>query len=278
MGKGWCLFFLFWPVAAVVSCAAAPLIGWSFPYDNAQAASNLGIRIDNLFYLILAITAAVFIGTQAVLVYALWHGANNRDERAQHTHGNHKLELIWSVIPGAILLFLAIYQMNLWADFRFKNHYPEAAVKAPLAEVTARQFEWRFRYPAIGKKLQPKPQPDDLYTVNELHVPFGKPVLIQLRSEDVQHSFFLPALRIKQDALPGLQIPVWFEANKPGVYDLVCAELCGWGHYKMKAHVIVEPEEEYQAYLKNLTQQQFYDGLGNIAANENGSESEAAEK
>ncbi|WP_417387292.1 cytochrome c oxidase subunit II [Gimesia sp.] len=278
MGKGWCLFFLFWPVAAVVSCAAAPLIGWSFPYDNAQAASNLGIRIDHLFYLILAVITAVFIGTQAVLVYALWKSANNRDDRALYTHGNHKLELIWSIIPGAILLFLALYQMNLWADFRFKNHYPEAAVKDPLAEVTARQFEWRFRYPAIGKKLQPKPQPDDLYTVNELHVPFGKPVLIQLRSDDVQHSFFLPALRIKQDALPGLQIPVWFEANKPGVYDLVCAELCGWGHYKMKAHVIVEPEEEFQAYMKNLTQQQSYDGLGKIAANENGSESEAAEK
>ena len=278
MGKGWCLFFLFWPVAAVVSCAMAPMVGWSFPYDNAQAASNLGIRIDGLFYLILFVTAVVFVGTQAVLVYALWRGSNNRDERATCTHGNHKLELIWSIIPGVILLFLALYQMNLWADFRIKKYFPEAAVKAPIAEVTARQFEWRFRYPAIGKKLQPKPQSDDLYSVNELHVPFGKPVMIQLRSEDVQHSFFLPALRIKQDALPGLQIPVWFEANKEGVYDLVCAELCGWGHYKMKAHVIVESEADYQNYLKNLTQQQFYDGLGKIAANENDSESEATEK
>jgi cytochrome c oxidase subunit 2 len=256
----------------------APMVGWSFPYDNAQAASNLGIRIDGLFYLILFVTAVVFVGTQAVLVYALWRGSSNRDERATYTHGNHKLELIWSIIPGVILLFLALYQMNLWADFRIKKYFPEAAVKAPIAEVTARQFEWRFRYPAIGKKLQPKPQSDDLYSVNELHVPFGKPVMIQLRSEDVQHSFFLPALRIKQDALPGLQIPVWFEANKEGVYDLVCAELCGWGHYKMKAHVIVESEADYQNYLKNLTQQQFYDGLGKIAANENDSESEATEK
>lgn len=278
MGKGWCLFFLFWPIAAVVACAMAPMVGWSFPYDNAQAASNLGMRIDGLFYLILIVTAIVFVGTQAALVYALWRGANNRDERAVNIHGNHKLELIWSIIPGAILLFLALFQMNIWADFRIKKFYPEAAVKAPIAEVTARQFEWRFRYPAIGKKLQPKPQPDDLYTVNELHVPFGKPVMIQLRSDDVQHSFFLPALRIKQDALPGLQIPVWFEANKIGVYDLVCAELCGWGHYKMKAHVIVESEEDYQNYLKNLTRQQFYDGLGKIAANENDSESEATEK
>ena len=278
MGKGWCLFFLFWPVAAVVSCAMAPLVGWSFPYDNAQAASNLGMRIDGLFYLILIITAIVFVGTQAVLVYALWRGANNRDQRASHTHGNHKLELIWSIIPGIILLFLAIYQMSIWADFRIKKYFPEVAVKAPIAEITARQFEWRFRYPAIGKKLQQKPQSDDLYSVNELHVPFGKPVMIQLRSDDVQHSFFMPALRIKQDALPGLQIPVWFEANKPGTYDLVCAELCGWGHYKMKAHVIVEPEDEYQTYLKNLTQKQFYDGLGKVAVTEIGSESEATEK
>ena len=78
--------------------------------------------------------------------------------------------------------------------------------------------------------------------------------------------------------MPGLQIPVWFEANKPGVYDLVCAELCGWGHYKMKAHVIVESETEYQKYLKNLTQQQFYDGLGKIASKETSVESEATEK
>ncbi|WP_298865912.1 cytochrome c oxidase subunit II [uncultured Gimesia sp.] len=278
MGKGWCLFFLFWPVAAVASCAMAPFVNWSFPYDNAQAASNLGIRIDGLFYLILIITAIVFIGTQAVLVYALWRSVNNREKRAMHIHGNHKLELIWSIIPGVILLFLSIYQMNIWADFRIKKYFPEAAVKAPLAEVTARQFEWRFRYPAIGKKLQQKPQSDDLYSVNELHVPFGKPVLIQLRSEDVQHSFFLPALRVKQDALPGLQIPVWFEANKTGIYDLVCAELCGWGHYKMKAHVIVESDGEYQKYLKDLTQKQSYDGLGKIASKDSSRESEAAEK
>lgn len=278
MGKGWCLFFLFWPVAAVASCAMAPFVNWSFPYDNAQAASNLGIRIDGLFYLILVITAIVFVGTQAVLVYALWRGANNRDKRAMQIHGNHKLELIWSIIPGLILLFLSIYQMNLWADFRIQKYFPQAAVKAPLAEVTARQFEWRFRYPAIGKKLQQKPQSDDLHSVNELHVPFGKPVLIQLRSDDVQHSFFLPALRVKQDALPGLQIPVWFEANKPGTYDLVCAELCGWGHYKMKAHVIVESESDYQKYLKDLTQEQFYDGLGKVASKEATAGSEASEK
>src|SRR4029077_6351686 len=153
--------------------------------------------------------------------------------------------------PAGILLFIALYQMDVWAQFRVKTLFDQNALANPVAEVSARQFEWRIRYPAPGKVLQDTPQPDDLYTVNDLHVPTGKPVVIRLRSEDVLHAFYLPHLRVKQDAVPGLVIPVWFQCDKSGTFDLVCAELCGWGHYKMRGQLSAQLERDFKKYLKD---------------------------
>ena len=262
MHKFWCGFFIFWPIAAIIYSAVSPQFNWWFP---GASVTELGQRIDNLFYLILIIVTAVFIGTQVALGYVLWRASHSKDERAWFTHGSHNLEVIWSVVPSVILLFLALYQMDVWALYRVQSFFPKEAREAPVAEVTARQFEWRIRYPGLDehgvpKKLHLKPQPDDLYTVNDLHVPIGRPVMINLRSDDVQHSFFLPHLRIKQDAVPGQIIPIWFKPERPGNFDLACAELCGWGHYKMRAQLIVEREVEFQAYLQKLRADQNYDG------------------
>lgn len=262
MRKFWCAFFIFWPIAAVIYSAVSPQFNWWFP---GPSVTELGQRIDNLFYLILIIVTAVFIGTQTALGYVLWRASHSKDERAWFTHGSHSLEVIWSVVPSVILLFLALYQMDVWALFRVQSFFPKEALNAPIAEVTARQFEWRIRYPGLDehgnpKKLHLKPQPDDLYSVNDLHVPIGRPVMINLRSEDVQHSFFLPHLRVKQDAVPGQIIPIWFKPEKQGTFDLTCAELCGWGHYKMRAQLVAEREVEFQAYLKQLRADQNYDG------------------
>ena len=109
--------------------------------------------------------------------------------------------------------------------------------------------------------LMPDPQPTDLYAVNDLHLPSGKDVMINLRTQDVQHASFLPELRIKQDAVPGLVIPVWFHADKSAEYTLLCAELCGWGHYKMKARFVASPEEDFIKYLEDLRKKQDYDGV-----------------
>ena len=256
----WFLFFLIWPVLALIVSAFTPRWNWGFPGDGVSD-SPIGAEIDHLFYLILIICVIVFIGTQIALLYAIWTASGRpKEKRAWHSHGNHKLELIWTIIPGAILLFIAFYQMRVWAEFRIDSASPEKAQTNIVAEVSARQFEWRIRYPEPGKKLEKKPQPGDMYSVNELHIPAGTPVRIYLRSLDVQHSFFLPTLRVKQDAVPGLVIPVWFEAKKPGEYPLVCAELCGWGHYKMGAKLIAHPPEEYEQYMKKLHQEQYEDG------------------
>jgi cytochrome c oxidase subunit 2 len=260
VNRFWFLFFMVAGVAAVGSFAAAPAMDWWFPRPG-PSFSPLGRQIDDLFYLILVITGVTFIGVMCVLGYILWTFGAGKHQRGTFTHGSHTLEVVWSIVPAGILLFIALYQLDVWARYRVKSLFDQDALKNPVAEVTARQFEGRIRYPAPGKVLQDTPQPDDLYTVNDLHVPAGKPVVIKLRSEDVLHSFYLPHLRVKQDAVPGLIIPVWFQCDKVGEHELVCAELCGWGHYKMRGQLSAQRDEDFKKYLQNLSQSQFDDGV-----------------
>ncbi len=279
MKKFWCFFFIFWPILAVAACMYAPEANWWFPKDATGydgAFSPIGERIDNLFYLILIITTVVFIGTQIGLGYVLFRGASGRDENnAWYSHGSHNLEVIWTIVPSGVLLFISLYQMDTWADYRVKSTYPEKAVIAPIAEVTARQFEWRIRYPDPGRHFKndaevkdwlENPKADDLYTVNDLHVISNEPTVIHLRSADVQHAFFAPRLRVKQDAVPGLVIPIFFEVTKAGEYELLCAELCGWGHYKMGARIQAQTREDFLAYLNKLKAEQNEDGVTKASA------------
>ena len=98
---------------------------------------------------------------------------------------------------------------------------------------------------------------DNFYTVNDLHVPLNEEVVLQIESQDVLHSFFLPHLRVKQDVVPGMRQFVWFQANRAGVYDIVCAELCGWGHYKMRGQLTVESRRDFDEWLsREFTEQE----------------------
>ncbi len=259
MKKFWALFFIFWPIVALYVCFVAPSRGWWFP---SEPMSTLGHQIDGLFYLILFIVTLTFIGTQIAMGYVLWKGATKTPgAKAMFSHGSHKLEIIWTIVPSFILVFISLTQLEVLANIRVISNFPEEARNAPIAEVTARQFEWRIRYPKPGTTLATEPQPGDLYFVNELHVPTNQLVMINLRTQDVQHAFFSPQLRVKQDAVPGLVIPVWFEVEKAGTYDLVCAELCGWGHYKMKARIVAESTREVQQYIADLENAQNEDGV-----------------
>ena len=264
MGRFWSLFFGLHALVGLGLCFAAPSLGWWFPVAPQAPAgeplSPIGQQIDGLFFLILWIVAIVYVGTHIVLSVALWKYPSRPDRKAWYSHGNHKVELVWCIIPGIILLYISFVQIDVWAKFRMKGTVAKEVLENPIAEVTARQFEWRIRYSAPGKKLQSKPQPDDIYAVNDLRVPTGRMVAIRLVSEDVLHSFFVPLLRIKQDAVPGMAIPVWFEALKEGEYDLVCAELCGWGHYKMRGRVTAHSPADFEAHLKTLSAKQSADG------------------
>lgn len=241
MGKFWSLVFLTVPILGVLTFALAPAYNHWLPVDI----STHGHMIDHLFNFILILTGVVFIITELVLFWFMWRydGQTSR-EPTKFMHGSHTLEVVWTILPASTLLFIAIYQMNAWADTKMRK--PQIA---PTVEVTGRQFEWRLRYPGNDGQIG---TPDDVFAVNELHVPVDEEILIDLKSQDVLHSFFLPNLRVKQDAVPGMKQPVWFRAKSEGAYDLVCAELCGWGHYKMKGRLVVESRRNYDAWLAQL--------------------------
>jgi cytochrome c oxidase subunit 2 len=213
--------------------------------------NEYGDIIDTLFYFILVLTGVIFVGTGLVLFYFLWKygSAVNPEPKSKFTHGSHTLEVVWSILPAATLLFIAIYQMDAWADAKMRR--PRIVVdgqsqpKPPIAEITGRQFEWRIRYAGPDGELG---TPDDLFTVNELHLPVQEDIVLEIKTEDVLHSFFLPNMRLKQDVVPGMKQFVWFKPIRTGQYDIVCAELCGWGHYKMRGRLVIETREQFESW------------------------------
>jgi cytochrome c oxidase subunit 2 len=261
----WSILFALAALATVAAFVYAPFSpDWWLPNINPSepyhAVSKYGREIDSLFLIILVITGVVFIATQVVMVYAAYKFADEKDaqgrpvRKADYFHGSQRLEVIWTIVPAAILVFIALYQMGTWAEIKFRSMAPKVP---PLAEITARQFQWVMRYSGPDGRLNTR---DDLVVVNDLHFVKNKQALIYLKSSDVLHSFFLPHLRIKQDAVPGLTIPVWFDADTAstsGDYELVCAELCGWGHYKMRGRVTVhETESDFQQWLDDKLAEQ----------------------
>ncbi len=267
MGRFWSFLFLLVPILGVMMfvCAAGDV--WPFSDGGwfggnhwlPQNINEHGRVIDNLFMFILYLTGIIFIGTGIALFWFLWkYDAAKNPEPAKFTHGSHTLEIVWSILPAATLLFIAIYQMNAWADHKMRRPTETVAgqeqPKPPLAKVTGRQFEWRIEYAGEDRVIG---TPDDLHTVNELHVPLNEEVVLQIESMDVLHSFFLPQMRIKQDVVPGMTQYAWFQPNREGTYDIVCAELCGWGHYKMRGQIVVEPREKFeQWYAKQMEEQE----------------------
>ena len=208
--------------------------------------STYGQEIDSLFYLIYYITAATFILVTVLMIVFLVKYREQPGRRAIYTHGNTTLEIIWTIIPAAILIVLSFMSVSTWA--KVKRSVPPTDFEI---QVTAKQFNWEVVYPAADAKFG---TPDDVSFDNDLHVPVNKVVRIHLSSRDVIHSFFLPNLRLKQDAVPGRTILVWFEATKPGKYELPCAELCGFGHSGMKGWLYVHTPEEYAKWAaENLT-------------------------
>ena len=208
---------------------------WWFP----ENASSYGQEIDNLFLLILYITGIVFVLTEAALLIFLFKYRRRDGVKASYIEGNTKAEIIWTTIPAVICVFLGVFSKPLWSKIKDPAQIPADAV---VYDVTAKQFEWRFRYPGPDGRLD---SDDDFEKRNELHVIVNKNYEVRLHSEDVIHSFFIPVFRIKQDAVPGLVIRAWFHPIRTGEFEIACAELCGLGHYRMRARVFVHTAEEF---------------------------------
>lgn len=237
------LLLLAVPVFGVWTWVKAPEWGYWFP----ENVSSYGGSIDGLFMLILWMVTVTFIGTEVLLVWFVWRYSKKDSTRAVYTHGNHTLELVWSAIPAVLLIIVAISQMKAWTTV--KIDFPEDGpytVEKPMMEVYASQFDWRVRYPDATGNFTGT---DVIEVPYDITVPVNTKVVFHLKSRDVLHSFFVPKFRLKQDAVPGMVIPVWFEAEKVGSYDLICAELCGWGHYKMAGKIHVLAQDEYERWL-----------------------------
>ena len=164
--------------------------------------------------------------------------------KAFYTHGSTRAEVIWTAIPAVTMVALGLVSNHYWVLIKDRKSVPPNAYRIG---VHAKQFEWQITYPGADGKLGTS---DDFTVRNQLHVPVNQPVAVELTSEDVIHSFFVPQFRLKQDAVPGMHIIAWFQATKPGEYELGCAELCGMGHYKMRSRVFVHTPEEFAAWMK----------------------------
>ncbi|HET9915790.1 MAG TPA: cytochrome c oxidase subunit II [Candidatus Binatia bacterium] len=202
--------------------------------------STYGHEIDSLFYLIYYITAATFVLVTVLMIWFLIKYRAQPGRRAVYNHGNTTLEIIWTTIPAAILIVLSFMSVSTWA--KVKRNIPASDFEL---QVTAKQFNWEVVYPGADGKFGSE---DDVKFDNDVHVPVNKVVRIHLTASDVIHSFFIPNLRFKQDAVPGRTILTWFEATKPGRYELPCAELCGFGHSGMKGWLNVYTPEDYQKW------------------------------
>ncbi len=204
--------------------------------------STFGGEVDFLFYLIYYITGAVFILVTVTLLAFLVQYRRREGRRAVYSHGNTTLEIIWTIIPAIILLVLSLMSQSSWA--RIKGHIPPGDVEV---HVTSKQFNWEMLYPGPDGKFGTG---DDLTLENELHVQVGKVVRVHLKSKDVIHSFYVPNLRLRQDTVPGREILAWFQATKPGKYEIPCSQLCGFGHSGMKGYLYVHTPEEYDKWVK----------------------------
>lgn len=209
--------------------------------------STFGSEVDLLFFVVLAVTGVAFLLVEGVLVAFLIRYRHREGRQAAYIHGNRRVEVLWTVVPGLMLFGLAIFQYGTWT--RIKIDLPDEA-NAVVLEVEGKQFEWLATYP--GPDGQLGTDDDIIAPPNVIHVPVNQPVIIRLTAREVLHSFFVPVLRLKQDAVPGMTIPVWFEATQTGTYEVACAELCGLGHYRMRAFLTVESEADFQAWLEEI--------------------------
>lgn len=233
---------------------------WWFP----PSITPVGNQIDQQFFLTFILTGIVFVLAQVALAWLIFR-YRDHGQKAKFVRGNHALEVIWTTITLVIFVGLGIMAARAWGEVHFGGPAPGALE----VEVTGVQFQWNFRYPGPDGKfgrinvkdidasvgnplgLDPNDPEAKLNPVSpDLYLPVNRPVELLLRSQDVIHSFFVRELRIKQDAVPGLVIPIHFKIDKTGDYEITCNQLCGLGHYHMHAMLHVLSQADFEQWEK----------------------------
>jgi cytochrome c oxidase subunit 2 len=225
------------------------------------AASAHAAELDFVMGLVHGLMLVLFVGWSAFFLYTLVRFRRARQPRADYA-GLRRQYATWVEVGvgvfEAILLF--VFSIPFWAARVAAPPPPEAVV----VRVVAEQFAWNVHYPGpdgrfgrtdprlvspanpVGLDRTSPDGADDVVVVNELTLPVGRPVVVQLTSKDVVHSFGLPNFRVKQDVIPGLLTTAWFTPTRTGRYDIACSQLCGLGHYRMRGTVVVVPEAEFE--------------------------------
>lgn len=206
--------------------------------------SSYGGQIDQLTWTITIITLACLILAEGFLFYAAFRFRRSRQKRAEHITGQGWAQLRWVMIPVLVVVALDFYIdiQNTAAWVTIKQTLPAQSLQIGI---TGEQFLWSFRYPGPDARLG---TPDDV-PASELHIPVNTDVTFELTARDVLHSLWIPAMRLKQDALPGRVQKGWLRGTESGTYDIACAEICGDGHSRMAARLVVEPQESFGAWL-----------------------------
>jgi cytochrome c oxidase subunit 2 len=225
------------------------------------------IAIDHALAITLAVTGLVFIVTNLLLAWFGYAYQDGPGAKAAYWHDSPRLEMTWTLVTAGILAIFLFNALSLWA----KVTAPPPA-DAVLIEVTGQQFAWNVRYPGkdgvlgktdhlqasqdnpIGLVKDDPAAKDDLLLLNQIYLPKDRPVRVQVRSMDVIHSFFLPNFRVKQDAMPGMTIDIWFTPTELGDFEIACAEHCGLGHYRMRGAVHVVPAADLEKTVAEAAQ------------------------
>jgi cytochrome c oxidase subunit 2 len=235
---------------------------WMPPLKGDRGAIDEGIGVS------LAVTGVVFVLTNLLLAWVSYRYQDRAGAVAAYFHDHAGLEWSWTAVTAAILFLFLFGALRLWGQI--VNTPPPA--DALLIEVTGQQFAWNVRYPGpdgtlgrtdakqasqenpIGLVKSDPAAADDVLLLNQLYLPQGRAVNVQLRSMDVLHSFFLPNFRVKQDAVPGMTVRTWFVPREAGDFEIACAEHCGLGHYRMRGALHVVPAAEFDQALAAAAQ------------------------
>jgi len=188
-------------------------------------------EVDNAFILIVAISVFFLLLVTVAMIYFVVRYRKQKNPVASNITGNTTLEVVWTVIPLALVLLIFWYG---WVGFKTMREVPSDAM---TVKVTGRMWRWSFEY-------ENKKQSDSV-----LYVPLNKPIKMEINSVDVNHSFYIPAYRVKEDAIPGRINYLWFLPNQLGEYEILCAEYCGLNHSYMLGKVVVLPENEFNKWL-----------------------------
>jgi cytochrome c oxidase subunit 2 len=224
-------------LVTLAGTAAISAVMLSINWDG-QEGSTAAPKIDDLLNVMIVLSSFVFSLVMVMLFYALWKfKAKPGDESdGEPIHGNTRLEIAWTLIPTIIVLFGGAYSWKVLNDIEDKGSNPMTI------DVFSQQYAWSFGYPGKGMK----------FIEGEMHVPVDRTIQFKMHSQDVIHSFWVPEWRIKKDNVPGITTTAIVTPNKVGTYQLICTELCGFGHASMRAKVVVESPEKFEKWVTGL--------------------------